>query len=57
MSLESLIQIFEKSKKQVPQFFSPFCTKRQDRLCTQNLKSLWVQRHILLNESFEVLEV
>lgn len=29
----------------------PFLQKRQDRLCGYNLKSLYVQRHILLKKS------
>ncbi|ROI07820.1 hypothetical protein EGI11_09075 [Chryseobacterium sp. H3056] len=34
-------------KKRVPMFFL-LLQKRQDRFWNQNLKSLWVQRHILL---------
>ena len=29
----------------------PFLQKRQDRLCGYNLKSLYVQRHILLRKA------
>ncbi len=44
-----------KNKKQVPQFF-PFLQKRQERLWISILKSLYIQRHILLSERTSFLE-